>query len=131
MCGETIPPRNLLRRTKAINYDDYEGVIIGENTEGGDSVIPSAPYSWIRYDHAALEDRATSFVARVMSAGNAVIDVRLNGPEGLLVASCRLNEEDIGWRTVTSDIHERLEGIHNICLVLKGDMKLSWFHFSM
>lgn len=128
--GETIPPRNLLERTKAVNYDDYEGVIIGENTEGGDSVIPSALLAWIRFDHAALKGGVASFVARVMSTGDSIIEVRLNGPEGLLVAYCEVTGEEKGWRTVSSSININLEGDQNICLVLKGDLKLGWFHFT-
>ncbi|WP_239614290.1 glycoside hydrolase family 3 protein [Cohnella mopanensis] len=126
--GETIPPRNLLLPTKAINYDDYEGVVIGENTEGGDSVVTSSPLAWIRFDDAALRAEYRTFEARITCTGNAEIEIRLDGPEGKLAGSCAVSGESSEWQTVSCQT-ELPNDNGSLYLVLKGALRIGSFQF--
>ncbi|KAF9121314.1 hypothetical protein BGX30_002663, partial [Mortierella sp. GBA39] len=78
--GETIPPRDLTQLTKAINYDDYEGVLI---------------------------------------AADAVVEVRLDHPEGLPAGRITLTSGDPQkWQDYTC----KLSGIHGSQNVIPDSM---------
>ncbi|RKP56978.1 carbohydrate-binding protein [Cohnella endophytica] len=126
--GEQVPARNPQATIKAINYDDYEGVIIGENTEGGSSVIAVAPTAWIRFDDVAYGSGVTSFNARVSGKYGACIEIRRGSPTGPLVGSCELLNKESGWHTVScrAELHE---GTESLCLVLKGELRIGSFQF--
>ncbi|TFE30080.1 glycoside hydrolase family 3 protein [Cohnella luojiensis] len=126
--GENIPARNLLLNTKAVNYDDYEGVLIGENTEGGNSVVTSSTPAWIRFDDVILKSDIQSFEARLTCTAEAAIEIRLDSPEGPLAGICAISGADTGWRTLTCDV-ELPDGQRSIYLVLKGDMRIGSFQF--
>ncbi|WP_256757404.1 glycoside hydrolase family 3 protein [Cohnella sp. WQ 127256] len=127
--GETIPARLPLQLTKAVNYDDYEGVIIGENTEGGDSVIASAPTAWIRFDDMALSADIKAIEVRISSPVDHTIEIRLDGPEGPLAGCCAVPGTPSGaWQTINGEV-ELIDGSRSVCLVLKDGIKLSSFQF--
>lgn len=128
--GETIPARNLLRKTRAVNYDDYDGVIIGENTEGGDSVITQKPNCWLRFDDVALTNDIKSFKLRGIGSTGATVEIRLDSPQGQLVGSCEFKDGSSSWQTLT-DSAIAVSGKHSIYFVMNGDIKLSWFHFDV
>ncbi len=129
VAGETIPTRNLLLKTKAVNYDGYEGVLIGENTEGRDSVIASAPLAWVRFDDADLGNNLKLFEIRAASTHGASIEIRLDGPEGMLAGRCEIpGGTGSQWRTLSCSV-DNIADIRSVYLVLSGDIKLSWFQF--
>lgn len=125
--GETIPPRDLCRVTRAANYDDYSNVYMAENTEGGDSVAAAADGAWIRFDDVVLHDDIRFFELRASSAGDASVEVRLDSPDGPLVGGCKLQTIG-GWQTATSAI-EPHAGNRSVYLVIQGSAKLGWFRF--
>ncbi|MFC5531835.1 glycoside hydrolase family 3 protein [Cohnella yongneupensis] len=127
--GETIPPRDLRRVTRATNYDDYANVFISDNTEGGDSVAAAAnDDSWIRFDDVDLTNDIRLFELRASSIAGATVDIRLNAADGPLVGSCTLQAAQAGWQTATSAI-EGAEGYRSVFLVVQGEAKLGWFRF--
>lgn len=126
--GETIPPRDLTRVTRATNYDDYENAYVSDNTEGGDSVAAAAERSWIRFDDAELGDGLAFFELRASSAGGASVEVRLDAPDGPLAGSCELSAAPGVWQTATSAI-VGATGRRGVYLVVGGEAKLGWFRF--
>lgn len=128
--GETIPARELLQATRAVNYDDYEGVIIGEDTEGGSSVIAQKPNCWIRFDHVALTNEIKSFKLRGSGSAGAQIEMRLDSPDGILIGSCQFDGESSGLQTLTSKA-AAVNGTRLVYFVMIGDIKLCWFHFDL
>ncbi|MEK5642987.1 beta-glucosidase [Paenibacillus rhizosphaerae] len=128
--GETIPPRDLTQSTKAINYDDYEGVLIGECTEGGSAVIVKDQSGWITFRDAKFEDGADTLRIRAAGAADAVVEVRLDHPEGLPVGRITLTSGDLQtWQ----DYSCKLSGIHgsqNVYFILKGNLAISQFQFA-
>ncbi|MFD0670327.1 glycoside hydrolase family 3 C-terminal domain-containing protein [Cohnella sp. GCM10027633] len=125
--GETIPPRDLSRVTRAVNYDDYANVYISDNTEGRDSVATRAEGAWIRFDDAALADDLRFFELRASAAADVAVSVRLDAPDGPLVGTCRLRSAK-GWQTSTCAI-EPTAGNRSVYLLIDGEAKLSWFRF--
>jgi len=133
--GETIPPRDLRQVTRAVHYDEYDGVYIDECTESGDSVAVRdsatgrAAAAWIRFDDAAL-DRGIRFLElRAYSLGGATLEVRLDSPDGALAGSCELAASGRQqWQTHTCAV-KLAEGRHNVYLVLRGGANVSWFRF--
>lgn len=124
--GETIPPRDLRRVTRATNYDDYCNAYISDNTENGDSVAAAADGAWIRFDDVMLTEDLRYFELRASSANDASVDIRLDSPDGPLVGRC--NFKAGGWQTATSAI-ERHAGNRSVYLLMHGEAKLGWFRF--
>jgi arabinoxylan arabinofuranohydrolase len=68
---------------------------------------------------------AKKFTARVASAEEGgTIEVRLDGPEGRLIGSCKV--ENTGgwqtWKTVTCEVSGAV-GVHDLCLKFTGGDK--------
>ena len=128
--GEKIPPRNLFEVTKAINYDDYEGVVIGECREGSSSVSVLRPRAWISFHDADLGSGAGFFEARVASEQDGKIEIRLGSPDGQLVGECHVPSTGgaQSWHTHTCSIRSA-SGLQDVFLVFSGPMNLGRFRF--
>ncbi|GLX66430.1 glycoside hydrolase family 3 protein [Paenibacillus glycanilyticus] len=129
VAGETIPPRDLTQVTAAVNYDDYSNIIIGENTEGGDSAATTSADAWLRYDDAQLGEETCFFEVRALSSNGAAVEIRLDAPDGPLAGSLKLEARPT-WQTATGSV-EPMAGNHNVYLVVQGEgeTKLGWFRF--
>jgi len=128
--GETIPPRNLLEMTKAINYDDYEGVVIGECREGGSSASFTRPGSWISFHDAELGGGVSCFEVRAASTQGGTIEIRLGAPDGHLVSECSIPATggEQSWQTHTSSV-VGASGRQDVYLVFSSPMNVSRFRF--
>ena len=123
--GETIPPRDLSRTTRAVDFDDYAGVsLVDTSKERGDSV---AGPGWISFHDSELR-RARSFTARVAGAGT--IEVRLGGPSGTLVGTATSpgTADKYTYTSVTTAL--TADGRHDVYLVLTGDVRVDTFTVS-
>lgn len=90
--GETIPPRSLTEFVAAVNYDDYEGVYLDENVEGGSSIrVKKHPgRGWIAFKDVEFGGHAPGnpgkLTARIACAAQgAALEVRLGAPDGTLI----------------------------------------------
>lgn len=129
VAGETIPPRSLRGPVQAVNYDDYEGVVVDECREGGDSVRTSQDGGWIAYRDADLGAGTAVFEARVSgNLSGGMIEVRLDGPYGPLAGACPVPPTGgrQAWTTVTGPV-EGMAGRRDVFLALRGDIGLSRF----
>ncbi|WP_238322703.1 glycoside hydrolase family 3 protein [Gorillibacterium massiliense] len=125
--GETIPPRDLKQVTLAMNYDAYEGVQLGECTEGGTAVVVSGTAGWLAFHDVELGTGVSAIELRASSVGDAKIDIRLDGPNGPLAGSFAIsNDGSKTWRSFSSGLTSA-NGRHDVYLVLKGQVSLSWF----
>ncbi|EFM10412.1 Beta-glucosidase [Paenibacillus curdlanolyticus YK9] len=130
--GETIPPRSLSAQTKAENYDDYEGVFLGESKEGYACVELSAGSGWIAFRDAELGTGATSFQARVaVAADGGRIEVRLGSAEGAVAGTVEVQATGgaQAWTTVTAAL-QSAAGRQDVYIVLTGDIRLSWIQLA-
>ncbi|MDQ3789594.1 MAG: glycoside hydrolase family 3 C-terminal domain-containing protein, partial [Actinomycetota bacterium] len=124
--GETIPPRDLSRITRAIDFDDYAGVsLVDTSKERGDSV---AGPGWISFHDSELR-RARSFTARVAGAGT--IEVRLDSPTGKLVGTATSpGTADKYTYTSLSTALTGADGRHDVYLVVAGELRVDTFSMS-
>ncbi|MEC3607620.1 glycoside hydrolase family 3 C-terminal domain-containing protein [Bacillus glycinifermentans] len=129
--GEAIPQRNLRQKTKAENYDDYEGVRITEEAKrGGDAVKSVTENSWIAFRHVRLKGEKR-FEAAVSSKGGGNIDIYLDRPvKGKKIGS--LNVPDTSglenWKTIKAQL-SKTTGTRDVYFVFKGKTALDTFQF--
>lgn len=125
--GEVIPPRNLKLVTRASNYDGYSGVYLGECTEGGSAVTVDNGTGWLAFKDVELGEGVSAVEFRAVSSEESMIEVRLDGPDGPLVGSCRVSAgEGQAWRSFTFGL-TAAAGRCDLYLVLQGPISLSWF----
>ncbi|MBW8751587.1 MAG: glycoside hydrolase family 3 C-terminal domain-containing protein, partial [Propionibacteriales bacterium] len=77
--GETIPPRDLSRPTRAENFDDYDGITLVPTTRGtGTSVASGQTPGWVKFagSRTTGDMKLSASVAR-SAAGDGTLEVRL------------------------------------------------------
>lgn len=128
--GETIPPRDLTRTTPAVDFDDYQGVrLVDESKVRGDAV-GAADGDWLKFAGASLGSGASSFTARVAkaSAGDGSIEVRLGSPTGPLAGTAKVASTGgvYTYATTTAALHGA-HGRQDVYLVFHGDLRIADF----
>lgn len=127
--GETVPPRDLMLQTRAMNYDDYAHAYIDECVEGGSSVVAKAG-AWLKFADSEFPSGARRFEVRIAGEQSGRIEVRADGPEGQLFGTAEF-EPTAGkqsWRTVSCQV-EVPAGRHDILLFVSEGALISWFLF--
>ncbi|OWA35854.1 beta-glucosidase [Saccharibacillus sp. O16] len=123
--GEVIPARDLTQPTKAINYDAYEGVILGECREGGSAVEVVGESGWIAFKDVEFATGAKTAVLRVASARGGTIEVRLGHAAGQLIGTA---SADAGGIQQWSDVEIELSGVsgrQDLYVLLQGKLAVS------
>jgi len=129
--GEDIPPRNLEQSTKAENYDDYCAVYLDECTAGGASVRPKRDGAWIMFKDVQLARGITAMKALISSTGGGRIEIRLNGPDGILAGSIEAGESRVRQQWNEVEVPVLLEeAVSSLYLVFHGGVLLSRFAFN-
>lgn len=126
--GEVIPPRSLSGRVRAVNYDDYSGVFIDECREGGESIRISKESGWIAFHDVEFSGPVSTFEARVsghIRGGELVLAT--GSPDGPIIGSCKVIPTGgrQAWTTVMASV-EAICGRHDVFLILKGEVQVSW-----
>lgn len=130
--GETIPPRSLNGKVRAVNYDEYDNVFIDGCREGGESIRLKGDSGWIAFRDSEFGDGASRFEARVSGhIKGGEIAITLNGPNGPAVCACKVIPTGgrQAFTTVTAEI-KGLAGRRDIYLNVKGEVQMSWFRIS-
>jgi beta-glucosidase len=124
--GETIPPRDLKQITKAMNYDAYQGMELGECVEGGSAVYVKGKSGWLAYRDAELGTGVAGIELRAASEVDATIEIRLDQPDGPLAGRCAISAGAVQeWRSYSC----ALSGATNrrdVYLVIQGPAAISW-----
>ncbi|WBB59033.1 glycoside hydrolase family 3 C-terminal domain-containing protein [Streptomyces sp. WMMC500] len=129
--GETVPPRDLRRTTRAENFDDYAGVrLVDESKPRGTAVGAESAGAWLLFADADLRGGARRLVARVAkeSPGDGALEVRLGGPDGRLAG--RVPVPSTGSRYTYTEVTAALKGAsrrQDVYLVLSEGLRLSEF----
>lgn len=127
VAGETIPPRDLTKVTRAANYDAYQGIHLGECIEGGSAAVVNGDKGWLAFHDAELGAGISAIELRAAATGDAVVEVRLDGPDGPIAGKCKIpagGEQD--WRSLTCGL-TGASGRRDVYLVLDGPVSLGWF----
>ncbi|WNV88454.1 glycoside hydrolase family 3 C-terminal domain-containing protein [Umezawaea sp. Da 62-37] len=129
--GETIPARDLAKATRAVDFDDYSGVtLVDESKERGDAVGAAAG-QWIRFTDADLGRGAKTFSAKVSraAAGSASIEVRLGDPvHGEVVGTAAVaSTGNVYTYGTTTAALSQARGRQDVYLVFTGDLRVASF----
>jgi beta-glucosidase len=127
--GDRIPTRDLGRDTRAIDFDDYSGVdLVDETKVRGDAVGGSAG-DWISFADTDLHARKATARVSNASASAATIQVRLDDPvRGKLVGTIPVpaTGDKYTYATSTATL-SGANGRHTVYLVFTGDLRISTF----
>jgi beta-glucosidase len=115
--GETIPPRDLTRATRAESFDRYAGpTLLPETPLSGTVVGSTGPGQWIAFQDARLRDGKT-FSASALGTGS--VEVRLDSPTGRLLGTANVSSGANGYQEVTAALAQA-SGRHDVYLVFGG-----------
>jgi beta-glucosidase len=124
--GETIPPRDLSRTTRAIDFDDYAGVDLVDTSKARGEAVGASTGDWVSFRNSALRN-AKRFTARV-AGGAGTIEVRLDGPTGALAGTATFaGTADKYTYTEVSAALSKADGRHDVYLVFTGDLRVDTF----
>lgn len=130
--GETIPPRDLSRTTRAENFDDYSSGIhlVDETKARGTAVTAASDGAWLKYADIRPPAPSARFTARV--AGSAgTVQLRLGSTSGPVAATVRTSgtSSPYAYETVTADLSgaSSLKSAKDVYLVLSTGVRLSDF----
>jgi beta-glucosidase len=132
--GETIPPRDLSKPTRAENFDGYSGVqLVDESKASGTAVAATAAGNWIQFRDSTLGHGARKFTATVAkaSAGTGTVQIRLDSPTGPLVGTATVTStgDAYTYNTTTASL-TGASGTHDIYLVFGSDLRIATFSIS-
>jgi beta-glucosidase len=126
--GETIPPRDLGRDTRAIDFDDYRGVELLDETKVSGDTVGVTSGDWIKFADVRLGRGARTFTARVAGTGSGTVRIRLGSPTGRLAGTARVSATgDVYAYTTTTAALTRATGRQNVYLVFDGEFRISSF----
>jgi beta-glucosidase len=134
VAGETIGPRDGASIAAADFDDAWRVAIVDETRERGDAVAPVRDGAWIAFrdvDLGAGVDRVDVTACRV-GRGRGTVEVRLDGPSaGALLASAEVpcTGGPYEWTSVSAPVRAA-SGVHDLYLVLSGDIRVARFGFS-
>jgi beta-glucosidase len=128
--GETIPARDLSKATRAVDFDDYSGIrLVDESKASGTAVGATQSGQWVKFaDSTLASGAAKTFTARAAkaSAGDGSVQIRLDSPTGRLVGTATVAStgDRYAYATTTAAL-SGATGRHDVYLVLSGDIRIS------
>ncbi|MEW9546935.1 glycoside hydrolase family 3 C-terminal domain-containing protein [Nonomuraea sp. NPDC050783] len=123
VAGETVPVRDLTRTTRAMDFDDYSGVVFADETKAAGEVVEGSAGDWVSFTRASWGSRLTASVA---SAGGGSFEVRSGSPTGPLLGTVQVPATGGVYRYATASATVRA-GSGAVYLVFKGDLRLKDF----
>jgi len=130
--GTAPEPRLVIdRHTNAVDFDDYVNLtLVDANRVEGDAVTPADPAR-----SASLLFRSADVtgavgvraqVSRVDGAGEATLEFR-TADRLLASIDVPVTGDRYTWTTAAAGLADRLDGVHDLWLVMRGDFRLSTF----
>ncbi|MNI13989.1 Thermostable beta-glucosidase B [compost metagenome] len=127
--GEVIPPRELKQPVKAINYDAYEGMLIGECREGGSAVEVKGQSGWIAFKDAEFGEGASRIQLRAANTTAALVEIRLQSPNGPIVGRTELTGSGVQeWLDCVIEL-SGVSGRQDVYIIVNGSASLSTVQF--
>ncbi|MEV4833101.1 glycoside hydrolase family 3 C-terminal domain-containing protein [Nonomuraea sp. NPDC049486] len=118
--GEKVPPRDLTKPTRAMNFDDYAGVTFADENKVRGDVVAGSDGGWISFTDAVYGGELSAGVASV--AGGS-IELRRGSPKGALLASVQVPATGgvYEYATVTARLKP---GKGDLYVLFKGGIRL-------
>jgi beta-glucosidase len=129
--GEVVPPRDLSVTTRAMNFDDYSGIsLVDESKTSGTSITAHEAGGWAVYRDARLGSGTLSFTAQAALDGPAAatIELRVGSPSGAVVGRATVAPTGgvYTYRPVTASVSAPA-GTRDLYLVLGAGVRVSSF----
>ncbi|WP_305783164.1 glycoside hydrolase family 3 protein [Symbioplanes lichenis] len=124
--GETIPPRDLTRSTRAEAFDTYAGVrLVDETKARGTAVGSTADGQWVGYRDARFGRTFTASVAKE-SAGTGTIQIRRGSPTGPVLGTVTVPSTGsrYAYTSVTAPV---ARGSGDLYLLLSNGIRIADF----
>jgi beta-glucosidase len=124
--AEKIPPRDLSRTTRAIDFDDYAGVDLVDLSKARGDAVGATTGGWVSFRDAELR-RPRTFTARA-AGGAGTIEVRLDSPTGQMAARATFagTADKYTYASVSAPL-QNADGRHDVFLVFTGDLRVDTF----
>ncbi|MEU8147524.1 glycoside hydrolase family 3 C-terminal domain-containing protein [Nonomuraea sp. NPDC048901] len=123
--GERIPPRDLTRSTRAIDFDDYSGVDLVDTSKASGEAVGAATGDWLKFADADLRGGLTGITAGVSSVAGGSFEVRTGSPSGALLATVAVpTTGGIYQYAPASATLSAAGGVRDLYLVFKGDLRI-------
>jgi len=136
----TLRGVGITNATDKIEIDRYSsiseaGVAIAlldtlDTFKGWKSIL-SKQNAWIRYNMVDFGNKKLKSVqARVISPNRSLLQIRFNGPDGLLLAEINIPAGE-SWNTVNSKLLKYQGGIHDLVIIMKDNnpVEVDWIKF--
>ncbi|MBX6384057.1 MAG: glycoside hydrolase family 3 C-terminal domain-containing protein [Microbispora sp.] len=122
--GEKIPHRDLSKTTRAIDFDDYSGVHLVDETKVRGDAVAGTDGGWIAFKDVQLRHSKT-VTAGVASVNGGTIEVRLGSPTGAKAATIPVAATGgiYTWATATAPL-SGANGLKDVYLVFTGDVRI-------
>lgn len=117
-----LQPENAPGKVAATAFTAKKGTQNAPCDEGGDCIGFILHGHWVKYEGVEFAENTAHIDIRAASASHGgIIEVRLDGPEGKLLGSCKVPNTGgwQSWKTFKTAI-EPLSGVNTLCLVFKG-----------
>ncbi|MHB9756858.1 glycoside hydrolase family 3 C-terminal domain-containing protein [Streptomyces sp. BYX5S] len=127
--GETIPPRDLARTTRAENFDDYTAIRLADESKARGTVVSAtSDDAWVSYADARLPSGTATFTARLSGAAGRV-RIRVGSPKGRVLGSVPFAGTDsvYDYASVTTRLRDLPGGRAALYLCLSKGLRLSTF----
>lgn len=131
----TVTYRDAFARNEFEDFTGQTGLIVEDSTEAGRNLCDANDCEWCRFNAVDFGPGARKLEVRVASdtsGGN--LEVRLDGPDGPLIARCQV-EGTGGWQkwvTKTCEVRDA-RGVHDIFFQFKGGsgvlFNVNWWKF--
>jgi beta-glucosidase len=126
--GESIPARDLSKQTSAVNFDDYQGIDLVDQTKVSGDAVGATTGGWIKFAGARLRAQSVTASVAKASAGDGSIQIRLDSPTGPVAGTVTVPStgDKYTWKDVTAQL-SGASGTHDVYLVFTGDLRLASF----
>lgn len=127
--GEVIPARDLTVPVQAINYDEYEHMLIGECHEGGSAVEVVGLTGWISFKDVQFDEAVGSITLRMASTSIASIEIRLQDAVGPVVGQIEVVGQGAQeWQDYTFTV-TGVRGRQDVYVVVNGSASIRTIQF--
>jgi beta-glucosidase len=128
ICGKTLMSRQGKTEILAVNYDDYNDVIIDEWKEFKDCVVATSDYSYLRFNDFELHDNYKVCELVISNNKAGTVELLLDSIDGSSIGRCKIeeNRELDCLKIIRFDI-KPYTGIHDLFIKLSNEMKIRSF----
>lgn len=126
--GETIPPRDLTRLTRAANFDDYYGAKLVDETKVDGTAVGGKAGEWIVFRSADFSASPTQIALSIANAepDTQMVALHLDAPDGQRLGRIPLPPTgDIYTYTQVAATIEAASGTRDLYLVFAGSARVS------